>query len=118
MFHNQKTTSFQKRLDDYFQNNGFSFKQDAAEDSSFQIVDTSKTQSKNKFGFGEYSVRYYPCVLYVLAHIFIFHCFDSPQHCSETAAVHQSTTKCEPNCRKREQPQRWCSWRAYPTEQQ
>eukprot|EP00598_Pedospumella_elongata_P000025 CAMPEP_0185016672 /NCGR_PEP_ID=MMETSP1098-20130426/100494_1 /TAXON_ID=89044 /ORGANISM="Spumella elongata, Strain CCAP 955/1" /LENGTH=563 /DNA_ID=CAMNT_0027545891 /DNA_START=52 /DNA_END=1743 /DNA_ORIENTATION=- len=48
--YNQKTTSYQKRRDDYFQNNDFSFKHDAAEDSTFQLVDTSKTQSKNKFG--------------------------------------------------------------------
>ncbi len=48
----QKTTHYQKRRDDYFQNNDFSFKHDVAEDSSFQLVDTAKTQSKNKFSTG------------------------------------------------------------------
>ena len=53
----QKTTSYQKRRDDYFQNNDFSFKHDAAEDSTFQLVDTSKTQSKNKFGAGKFTTN-------------------------------------------------------------
>lgn len=49
----QKSAHYQKRRDEYFQNNDFSFKHDAAEDSSFQLVDTAKAQSKNKFTAGK-----------------------------------------------------------------
>lgn len=37
------------RRDDYG-NNDFSFKHDTAEDNTFQLVDTSKSQSKSKYG--------------------------------------------------------------------
>jgi hypothetical protein len=40
--------SFQKRRDDYYQNNDFSFKHDTAEDNTFQLVDTSKTSFRAK----------------------------------------------------------------------
>ncbi|KAJ1409071.1 hypothetical protein B484DRAFT_436119, partial [Ochromonadaceae sp. CCMP2298] len=42
----QQKPGFQKRRDEYFQNNDFSFKHDTQEDSTFQLVDTSKTQSR------------------------------------------------------------------------
>ena len=74
--YNQKTTSYQKRRDDYFQNNDFSFKHDAAEDSTFQLVDTSKTQSKNKFGAGESTVRYNMFVLHVVPYFSLLHCYE------------------------------------------
>jgi hypothetical protein len=46
----QKSSHYQKRRDDFYQNNDFSFKHDTVEDSTFQLVDTAKTQSKSKFG--------------------------------------------------------------------
>lgn len=42
----------QKRRDEYAAATDFSYKHDAVEDSTFQLVDTSKTQSKNKFTGG------------------------------------------------------------------
>ena len=39
-----------RRYDENNQNADFAYKHDSVEDSSFQLVDTSKTQSRNKFG--------------------------------------------------------------------
>jgi hypothetical protein len=36
----------------------FSYKHDAAEDSTFRLVDTSKTQSRNKYGAGNNSTTH------------------------------------------------------------
>ena len=37
-----------RRRDDYLPNTDFSYRHDANEDSTFQLVDTSKTQSRSK----------------------------------------------------------------------
>ncbi len=92
--YNQKTTSYQKRRDDYFQNNDFSFKHDAAEDSTFQLVDTSKTQSKNKFGAGEYTLGHHMFLQYVFAHSFPLLLYPQPATLlrdSSSALTHNRT---------------------------
>lgn len=90
----QKTTSYQKRRDDYFQNNDFSFKHDAAEDSTFQLVDTSKTQSKNKFGAGKFTMSTFATHTFTFrspssSHSISFSC--SSQHRPETTTENQRT---------------------------
>lgn len=57
----QQRPNPRRRGDDYLQNNDFSFKHDAVEDSTFQLVDTAKTQAKSKYGMGKLMVYTEQC---------------------------------------------------------
>ena len=51
-----------KREEQILSNNDFSFKHDAIEDNTFQLVDTSKSQSKGRYsniGMYSYSLMHY-----------------------------------------------------------
>ena len=45
----QKSFTKYHKKDEAFQNSDFTFRHDTAEDSTFQLVDSSKTQTKAKF---------------------------------------------------------------------
>jgi hypothetical protein len=47
--HQQKNYTKHYKKDDTIQNSDFTFRHDTAEDSTFQLVDSSKTQTKTKF---------------------------------------------------------------------
>jgi hypothetical protein len=51
-----------RRIDDSMLNADFVYKHDAVEDSTFQLVDTSKTQSRNKFIGGMYCGECLQCL--------------------------------------------------------
>lgn len=49
-YQKERYQKYHNKRDEYLVGTDFSFKHDTAEDNTFQLVDSSKTQTKNKYG--------------------------------------------------------------------